>query len=162
MIVKKQLTQEQALQKIRHYCAYQERCHSEVREKLYSFGLWKKDTELILSQLIEEDYLNEERFAIGFSGGRFRMKHWGRIKIRYELSRKKISEYCIRRALQHIDEADYQRRLKELALDKWLHHRKEKNIFARKRKVQDYLLQKGYEPDLIGNMLREMENTNPD
>src|ERR1700688_1600996 len=99
MIGKKQLTREQALQKARHYCAYQERCHSEVKEKLYSFGLGKKDVEESLSQLIEENYLNEERYAIQYAGGRFRLKHWGRVKIRYELRQKLVSEYCIGRAL---------------------------------------------------------------
>ena len=85
---KQQLTKEQAHQKAKHYCAYQERCHSEVKEKLYGFGLRKSDVEDLLSKLIEEDYLNEERFAIQFAGGRFRMKQWGRIKIKYELKQK--------------------------------------------------------------------------
>jgi len=144
------------LQKIRHFCSYQERCHSEVREKLYSYGLWKNDTEAILSQLIEENCLNEERFALAFAGGRFRMKQWGRVKINFELKQKRISEYCIRIALAQFEESDYLRTLRDLALDKWEKLRKEKNIFIRKRKVQDYLLQKGYEPDLVGHTLREI------
>ena len=144
------------MQKIRHFCSYQERCHSEVREKLYSYGLWKNDTEAILSQLIEENCLNEERFALAFAGGRFRMKQWGRVKINFELKQKRISEYCIRIALAQFEESDYLRTLRDLALDKWEKLRKEKNIFIRKRKVQDYLLQKGYEPDLVGHTLREI------
>ena len=72
---KQQLTKEQALPKVRQYCTYQERSHSEVKEKLYSFGLYKKDVEQLISNLIEENYLNEERFAIVFAGGRFRIKH---------------------------------------------------------------------------------------
>ena len=93
---KKYLTKQEALQKAKHYCAYQERCHSEVKEKLYGFGLWKNDVEDLLSTLIEEDYLNEERFAIQFAGGRFRMKQWGRVKIKYELKQKKVSDYLIK------------------------------------------------------------------
>jgi regulatory protein len=81
MAFKKQLTKEQALQKARHYCGYQERSHAEVKEKLYSFGLRRQEVEESLSQLIEEDYLNEERFAQQFAGGHFRMKQWGRVKI---------------------------------------------------------------------------------
>src|ERR1700709_2489168 len=99
MIPKKKLTREQAMQKARHYCAYQERSHYEVKQKLYSFGLHKIEVEESLSGLIEEDYLNEERFAIQFAGGHFRMKQWGRVKIRYELKQKQVSEYCIKKAL---------------------------------------------------------------
>ena len=91
---KKYVTNEQALQKIKHYCAYQERCHSEVKEKLYSLGVWKKDQDQMIATMIEEGYLNEERFAIAFASGRFKIKHWGRVKIRYELKQKQVSEYC--------------------------------------------------------------------
>src|SRR5690242_15375551 len=111
MIQRKHLTKEQALQKLRHYCGYQERCHSEVKAKLYELGVWKKDHDEIISSLIEDNYLNEERFAIQFAGGRFRMKQWGRVKIKYELKQKQVSEYCIKKALQQIPEEDYQRTL---------------------------------------------------
>ena len=92
----KYVTEQDALKKIKHYCAYQERCHSEVKEKLYSFGLYKQQVENILSKLIEDNYLNEERFAIAFAGGKFRMKHWGRKKIEYELRQKQVSTFCIK------------------------------------------------------------------
>jgi regulatory protein len=157
MIRQRQLSKEQALQKIRHYCAYQERSHAEVREKLYSFGLWKKDTETILSQLIEDNYLNEERFAIAFAGGKFRIKHWGRVKIKHELKQKRVSEYSIKKALGEIDESAYQKVLKKLAFEKWESLKNERNIFSRKRKVQDYLLQKGYEYDQIAMRLQELD-----
>src|SRR4030081_1027510 len=99
MEYKQTLTKDQALQKARQYCAYQERCHKEVKDKLYGYGLHKKEVEESLSQLIEENYLNEERFAIQFAGGRFRMKQWGRVKIRYDLKQRQVSEYCIKKAL---------------------------------------------------------------
>jgi regulatory protein len=81
------LSAEQALQRLRHYCDYQERCHQEVKDKLYSFGLRKQDVETAIATLIQEDRLNEERFAVQFAGGRFRLKNWGKIKIRYELQK---------------------------------------------------------------------------
>jgi len=151
---KKYLTKQEALQKAKHYCAYQERCHSEVKEKLYGFGLWKNDVEDLLSTLIEEDYLNEERFAIQFAGGRFRMKQWGRVKIKYELKQKKVSDYLIKKALKEIDEDDYLKTLKKLFEQKKKLLSAEKNIFIKKRKLQDFLMQKGYELQLIADLLK--------
>jgi regulatory protein len=149
MIPKKYLTKEQAFQKAKYYCAYQERCHAEVKEKLYSLGLWKKDVEEIISLLIEENYLNEERYAVAFAGGKFRMNHWGRIKIKYELKQKNISAYCIKKAMKEIEEADYEKAFLKLAEEKWQSLKCEKNIFIKKRKTQDYLLQKGFEHEMI-------------
>jgi regulatory protein len=146
------LTKEQALQKLRHFCAYQERCHQEVKDKLYSYGLHRQDVEESLSQLIEESYLNEERFAIQFAGGKFRMKRWGRNKIRYELKKKFISDYCIRKALRAIDEDDYMATLGKLGHDKWESLRSEKNALRRKQKTISFLLQKGYEADLVTHL----------
>ena len=149
------LTKEQALQKLRHYCAYQERSHKEVKEKLYSFGLHKQETEQAIAQLIEEGYLNEERFAIQFAGGKFRMKQWGKVKIRYELKLRQVSEYCIKKALQQIDEDAYQQTLEKETEQRWEQLRGEKNIFTKKRKLYDYLLQKGFESDLIAEMVKK-------
>lgn len=154
---RKYLTKEQALQKAKHYCGYQERNHSEVKEKLYSLGLWKRDVEEIISQLIEENYLNEERFAIAFTGGKFRMKYWGRVKIKYELQQKKISSYCIKKAMKEIAEEDYKKTFSKLAKQKWASLKSEKNIFTRKRKTQDYLLQKGFEYELINEFFKNSE-----
>ncbi|MBP9099229.1 MAG: RecX family transcriptional regulator, partial [Ferruginibacter sp.] len=85
---RKNIGTEKARQKIRHFCSYQERSHQEVKEKLYGFGLYKVDVETLLSEMIEENYLNEERYAIAFAGGKFRIKKWGKVKIRYELKQK--------------------------------------------------------------------------
>ena len=148
------LSLEQALQKARHYCGYQERSHGEVQEKLYSFGLRKKDVETALATLIEENYLNEQRFAEQFAGGHFRLKEWGRVKIRYELKQRRVSEYCIKKALTLIDEDEYERTLGRLAEKKWETLRGESNLFVRKRKLQDYLLQKGYELDRVSPAVR--------
>lgn len=147
------MTKEQALQKIKHYCGYQERCHAEVKSKLYSFGLWKKDVESIVSQLIEENYLNEERFAQMFAGGHFRLKQWGRVKIKHELKQKMVSEYCIKKGLKEIDEADYRKTILKLFEKKWKALKGEKNIFIKKTKATNYLLQKGYESALINEVV---------
>ena len=150
------LSKEQALPKIKQYCTYQERCHAEVKEKLYTFGLYKKDVEQLMSQLIEENYLNEERFAIQYAGGKFRMNQWGRIKIKYALKQKQVSDYCIKKALKEINESDYKKTLQKLTEKKLKTLKGEKNIFIKKRKLQDYLLQKGYENELV----REVVNGN--
>ena len=156
MEFKQNLTPEQALQKARQYCAYQERCHKEVKDKLYGFGLHKKEVEEVLSQLIEENYLNEERFAVQFAGGRFRIKHWGRVKIKYELKQKQVSDYCVRKALAAIDEDDYEKAAQKLFDEKLRGLKSEKNIFIKKRKLQDHLLQKGYEAEMIRKMISKI------
>ena len=145
---KKQITKEQALQKLKHYCAYQERCHSEVKEKLYNLGAWKKDHDEIIATLIEENYLNEERFALAFAGGKFRVKQWGRVKIKYELKQKQVSEYCIKKSLKQIDEEEYIKVLNKLAKDKYTSLKSEQYLI-RKKKTMDYLIAKGFEMDLI-------------
>jgi len=153
MEFKQRLTPDQALQKARQYCAYQERCHKEVKEKLYGYGLYKKEVEELLSQLIEDNYLNEERFAIQFAGGRFRIKHWGRVKIKYELKQKGVSEYCIKKALAAIDERDYMKTLQKLFDEKLRTLKSEKNIFIKKRKLQDHLIQKGFESEIVRRLI---------
>lgn len=145
---KKYLTKEEALQKLRQYCAYQERSHSEVQSKLYDLGIRKADHDEIISTLIEEDYLNEGRFAMQFVGGKFRMKDWGRKKIYYALKEKKVSEYSIKTAMKQIDEDVYQKTLRDLAKKKY-ESLKGEQYLQRKKKTMDYLLQKGYEHELI-------------
>lgn len=157
MAFSKYLTKEQALQKARYYCAYQERSHSEVKEKLYALGLHKQQVDEALAQLIEEDYLNEERFAKQFAGGKFRMKEWGRVKIKYELKKKQVSEYCIKKGLKEIDEDDYLVIMAKLAEEKWNTLKGEKNVFIKLRKTQDYLLQKGFETDLVRETLMKLK-----
>ena len=155
--MQQRLTKEQAWQKIKHYCAYQERSHFETKQKLYSFGLYKNEVEDLLSRLIEEDYLNEERFAEHFAGGKFRMKHWGKIKITYELKQKQVSSYNIRRALQSIADADYSATLQKLAEAKWQQLRGEQYI-AKQVKATSYLLQKGFEPALIQKAIQQLKH----
>lgn len=152
----KYYSKEEALQKAKQYCAYQERCHSEVKEKLYSLGMYKKGVDELLSELISENYLNEERFAIMFAGGKFRIKQWGRIKIKYALKQKQVSEYCIKKALAAINDTDYRKTLQKLFDQKLKTLKGEKNIFIKKRKLQDHLIQKGFETDMIRKLMAEM------
>jgi regulatory protein len=152
------LTPQQALQKIKHFCAYQERCHSEVKERLYHYGLNTKETDNLISTLIEENYLDEERFAVQFAGGKFRIKHWGRSKIRYELKKRQISDYCIKKGIQSIDETEYEATLRRF-LEKEIQTRrisKEQRIQIEKIK-QSFIL-KGYEPELIKTILQDLLN----
>lgn len=143
------ITPDQASSKIKQYCSYQERCHSEVKEKLYSFGLYKKEVDQIISELISENYLNEERFAIQYAGGKFRIKQWGKNKIRQSLRLRQVSDYCITKALKQIDNTDYLKTFEKLAQQKMKTLKGEKNIFIKKRKLQDFLLMKGYESELV-------------
>lgn len=157
MLYKKQISKEQALQKAKHYCGYQERSHYEVREKLYALGMHKQQVEELISQLIEENYLNEERFAIEFAGGKFRMKQWGRVKIKYELKQKRVSEYCIKKALKQIDEDDYLKTLNTLAKKKWNSIKGDGvNHFVKMSKTTTYLMQKGFETDLIQSAIASL------
>ena len=105
--------------------------------------MWKRDVELILSQLIEEDYLNEERFSQQFAGGKFRMKQWGRIKIKYELRQKGVSDYCISKAMKEIDESEYHQTLSKLATSKWKSLKSEKKCFCEKRENLELPFTKG-------------------
>jgi len=151
----KTLTPQQALLKAASYCAYQERCHSEVEEKLAEWGIYGTDAGEILVKLVEQNYLNEERFAKAFAGGKFRVKHWGRQKIRQELKARKVSEYCINAGMKEIDEDAYLETITELANEK-LETVKDKNQLVKKNKTAQYLISKGYESDLVWNILRSI------
>lgn len=154
---RKILTKEEALQKLRQYCAYQERSHSEIQQKLYELGIRKHEHDEVISTLIEEDYLNEERFAKAFAGGKFRMKDWGRKKIYYALKEKKVSEYNIKKAMKEIDEEDYLKNLKELTEEKY-ESLKDEQYLVRKKKTIDYMIQKGYEFDLVTKAINDIVN----
>lgn len=155
MIKRTPLTPAMALQKAKHYCAWQERSHAEVKEKLYGFGLRKSEVDDLLTTLIEENYLNEERYASLFAGGKFRQKKWGRVKITYELKLQKVSPYNIKKALQEIDEDSYQNCLLTLAKKKW--DSIAGNLpLIKKAKTTAYLIQKGYEPALIQQVIAQI------
>jgi regulatory protein len=142
-----------AFLKISHYCAYQERSHKEVRNKLYEYGLHKNDVEEVISKLITDGFLNEERFAKAFAGGKFRMKKWGRNKIVHELQSLGVTPRCIRTGLQSIDDSDYRKVLKDL-LKKKLAQTSESNAFKKRDKVARFAIGKGYEPEAVWEILK--------
>src|SRR5579862_2862160 len=114
MPIQKYYSKAEALKRAEKYCAYQERSHSEVRTKLLQLGQRGRELEDIMVTLIEKGFLNEERFAIAYTGGKFRMKHWGKNKIIQQLKFRNISDYSIRRSLKEIDEKDYKASLKTI------------------------------------------------
>jgi regulatory protein len=154
-VQRKKLTAEQAKQKALRYCAYQERSHQEVKNKLYEMGLYSSEVDELLTYLITEGFLNEERFAKAFTGGKFRIKKWGRIKITHALESKGLTRNCIRIGLKEIEEEDYYQTLTELLKSK-IAELDESNIFALRDKASKFAIQKGYEPDLVWKVLKEL------
>ena len=145
---KKSLTPLQAKNKAESYCAYQERAQQEVRNKLYEWGLHQEDVENIIAQLIEDNFLNEERFAKAYSLGKFRMKSWGRIKIKQHLKAKKVSAPLIHLALREIDPDEYDQKIEE-TIAKKINKPVQELSFTEKSKLAIYLQSKGFENDII-------------
>ncbi len=145
----------QALKKAAYLCALQERCQQEIRSKLYDWGLFGEEVEQCIAELISTGFINEERFARTFAGGKFRIKKWGKVKIKNELKQKKISEYCINKGLQEVNDSDYINTLKEILLKK-SKELKEKNRYKKTNRLASFALQKGYESELVWDILREM------
>ncbi|RFZ94144.1 RecX family transcriptional regulator [Mucilaginibacter conchicola] len=139
--------------KAEHYCAYQERSQQEVRDKLYDWGLWPDAVEQIISYLIEENFLNEERFAKAYVQGKFNQKQWGRVKIKLGLKAKRVSPNLIKKALLVIDADDYFAALTRL-IEKKAPTIAEKDSFKRRYKLQQYAMSRGYEADLISDVLK--------
>ena len=152
-------TKEEALVKLLHYCAYQDRCHNEVRTKLLSLKIYGDLLEEIMSDLIDEDFLNEERFAKNFARGKFRMKQWGKVRIQRELKLKGISNYSIRKAMDEVDsEGGYQETL-EKVIEKYIGIRKNKwPKHILKQKTFAHAIQKGFESPLVTQTLLKIIN----
>lgn len=148
----KSYTVEEAQKKLEHYCSYQERCHDEVIQKLRSFNMIPQAIDVIVVHLIDNNFLNEERFACSFARGKFRIKHWGKRRITNELKSRNISKYNIDQALKEIPEDEYLETF-HMITDKLWDSTQETNIFKKKKKVMDYLLRKGYESNLIQEKL---------
>lgn len=144
------------LARIRKYCAFQERSQQEVRDKLYSYGLHKREVEQIIAQLVTENFLNEERFAVAYAGGKFRAKHWGRNKIKAALKQKKVSDYCIGKAMKEIPEREYQKALQKIISEK-SKSVSEKNILKKNYKVAQYAISRGFEAELVWELVNDRE-----
>lgn len=136
------------------FCAYRDRSHKEVEEKLKEMRMIPAAQEEIIFKLMRENFLNEERFARSFVRGKFRIKKWGRIKIKQELKFREISSPLIKTALTEIEEKEYISTLYELA-EKKLLLIKETDHWKRKKKLMNYLLGKGYESQLVYNVTEE-------
>ncbi len=143
----------QTAQAITYYCKYQERCHSEVRNKLYELGCTSHEVEQQITNLIENGLLNEERFAIAFARGKFRMKQWGKNKIRYELKLRKVSDYCINKGITQIDPDEYEKTTAHLIEKKLTELTNERNIYVLKNKIMRYMTQKGYDHEIATELL---------
>ena len=145
---------EDVLQRIRHYCAYQERCHEEVRSKLISLKVYADELEEVIGQMVQEDFLNEERYAKAFAGGKFRMQQWGREKIERALRQRKVSSYCIRKGIEEIDEDVYRETLQSL-FEKARQKYGQGTPAQRHQRIWNALRRKGYEAELVGSLLRD-------
>ncbi|HMJ69512.1 MAG TPA: regulatory protein RecX [Cyclobacteriaceae bacterium] len=152
---KKRLTPTEALAKIYSYCAYQERSHLEVKKRLFNYGLNSDEVEQILSKLITDGFVNEERFAKAFAGGKFRIKKWGRLKIENELNLIGLSSRNITRGLQEIETEDYEKALRHV-LEKKASLLNESDAFKKRDKLAKFAIGRGYEPDLVWRMLKEI------
>ena len=153
MVKKKYVSKADALIKLQRYCAYQERCHQEVRSKLIELGIFGDDLEDIIADLISENFLNEERFARSFARGKFRMKQWGKTRIRQELQMRKVSDYCLRKAMEEIPQQEYLEALRTLIEKKMANLPQGKSDFEKKSKLAQYAIQRGFETDLVWSML---------
>lgn len=151
----KSYTIDEALQKLMHYCAYRDRSQKEVEIKLNEMRMIPEAKEKIIISLMQENFLNEERFARSFVRGKFRIKKWGRIKITQELKKKEISSPIIKLGLSEIKESDYIKTLYELA-EKKNEKINEPDSFKKKKKLADHLLRKGYESSLVFDCVNEI------
>lgn len=150
---KKRYSPEQAFLRISKYCAYQERSHKEVRNKLFTYGLYPSEVEQVLTRVITDGFLNEERFAKAFAGGKFRMKKWGRKKIANALQAHGVTSRCIQKGLKEIDDPQYKKTLKAL-LAKKMAAIQEPNPLKKKHKAAQFAIGKGYEPELVWELIK--------
>lgn len=153
----KYISRDDAVSKLQAYCAYQERCHYEVRSKLISYKIYGDDLEEIITELINDNFLNEERYARAYARGKFRMKKWGKNKITQELKRRKVSAYCIKKGLTEIDpEAYYDTAFK---LIKKYFESQAGIIPIKKQKTFAHAYRKGYESFIITEVLNDIIGT---
>jgi len=151
----KVFTVDEIKRKLEQYCVYQDRCHKEVEQKMREYNLIPEAKEMILLSLLQDNFLNEERFAKNFARGKFRIKHWGKQRIVRELKFRDISSYNIKTALKEIDEQEYLKTIYSIT-EKRNEAISEPNIYKRKRKLIDFLMRKGYENELIYKTVDEV------
>ena len=150
---RKDLSTSEIRQKIYRYCAYQERSHLEVKNRLLELGASTEFADEILSELITQGFLNEERFACAYAGGKFRLKSWGRLKITRALESKGLTSNCIKAGLKEINDEAYRKTIVGL-IEKKAEQLTDSDLFKRREKVANYLIQKGFEPDLVWEIIK--------
>jgi len=150
-------TIKEAINKIEHYCGYQERCHEEVEQKLRDMKMTLEERDQIIAHLIHENFLNEERFACSFARGKHRIKHWGKIRITNELKFRGINQTLINIALKEIDPEEYYTTFDTLANRNWKSIQ-EKNTLKKRKKFCDFMLRRGFESNLVYEKVRELES----
>lgn len=143
--------------KLEYYCVYQDRCHQEVKQKLYELGVNSSDMDLIVVHLIEHNFLNEERFARSFARGKHRIKFWGLKRIKNELTARNISSANIKLGLTEISNEEYQATFETIADRTW-NSILERNVLKKRKKFCDYLLRKGWESEMIYQKMKEFED----
>lgn len=151
------LSEEEALKKIQRYCAYQDRCHQEVRSKLLSMKVYGQALENVMMLLIQERFLDEERFAKSYAGGKFRIKKWGRVRIKQELKKRAISDYCIKKGLEEIEEEEYLETVRLLVAKKKI-LLKESDEFKKNKKIATFLQNRGYEASIIWEVIKSQSD----
>lgn len=151
----KSYTVDEARKKLEQYCAYQERCHEEVIQKLKSLNMIPQAIDIIITHLIEHNFLNEERFASSFARGKHRIKYWGRVRIVNELKARHISVYNINTALKEIPDTEYYNNFHSLAEKQW-GTITENNIQKKKKKFFDFMMRKGFETHLIYEKITDL------
>ncbi len=152
----KELTKEEIVRKLENYCAYRERCESEVRQKLYQLAVVAEETEYFLQYLREHHFLNEDRFVAAFARGKFNIKGWGKQKIQQSLKAKNIDDKKIQYYIHQLDEGSYFLKLQDL-LEKKSGKLKEEDSYKKRQKLIQFALQKGYESGLIYEALKTMD-----
>ena len=147
---------QEVLAKLEYYCAYQERCHQEVWQKLQEFSLSSQEKDEIIVALIQKNYLNEERFALVFAQSKFNQKKWGKVRIKNELKGRQIAEILIQKALKTITSEAYETTFEQLATQQWeqIH---EPHLLKKKKKFCDHLLRKGWEHSRILDWLNDQK-----
>jgi len=151
------LTQSEAQLKLEYYCSYQERCHEEVVQKCYDLGMKPNEVDEIVVHLLQNNFLNEERFARSFARGKHRIKGWGRVRIVNELKLRQITAPNIKSALTEIDDAEYQATLDKIS-EKYWGSITERNPQKKKKKFCDYFLRKGWESGLVYEKLKQLDS----
>lgn len=153
------LNTQQIKHKLEHYCAYQDRCHKEVEDKLKTLGANMDQKEEIVTYLISNKYIDEERFAKSFARGKHNYKSWGKVRIQYELKYKEISARNIKTALEEIPNAIYIENFNVIAEKNW-QTIKETNLIKKQKKLVDFLTRKGFENNLIYEKVNELKKEN--